>query len=369
MRCVSALPEGGFFQVKNQNGGMVFDPTQLSLPAIALGSAVCVIIIAVAGTLLTARADTIADRTGLGEAVIGAVLLGGSTSLPGIITSVVTAYQGHPSLSISNAIGGIAVQTAFLGIADIAYRRANLEHAAASPANLTQGALLVTLLAIPLLAMSGPDVTLLGVHPGTIMLISGYFYGVRLIALARDRPMWAPRLTAETQEDQPDEADSQPGKPRKSDRRLWSEYAGLALTTAAAGYGVSQFGIALTTEAGINETAVGALFTAIATSMPELITSLAAVRRGALTLAVGGIIGGNSFDTLFLAFSDVAYREGSLYHQFNEQNVFVIALTIMMTGLLVLGLLRREKFGFARIGFESTLILILYAGSVAIVLQ
>ena len=94
----------------------MFDPTELSLPAIALGSAVCVIIIAVAGTLLTARADAIADRTGLGEAVIGAVLLGGSTSLPGIITSVVTASQGHPSLSISNAIGGIAVQTAFLGL-------------------------------------------------------------------------------------------------------------------------------------------------------------------------------------------------------------------------------------------------------------
>ena len=97
---------------------MVFDPTQISLPAIALRSAVCVIIIAVAGTLLTARADAIADRTGLGEAVISAVLLGGSTSLPGIITSVVTASQGHPSLSISNAIGGIAVQTAFLGLSE-----------------------------------------------------------------------------------------------------------------------------------------------------------------------------------------------------------------------------------------------------------
>ena len=46
-----------------------------------------------------------------------------------------------------------------------------------------------------------------------------------------------------------------------------------------------------------------------------------------------------------------------------------IALTIMMTGILLLGLLRREKLGFARIGFESTLILILYGSSVAFVLQ
>jgi cation:H+ antiporter len=260
--------------------------------------------------------------------VIGAVLLGGSTSLPGIITSVVTASQGHPGLSISNAIGGIAVQTAFLGIADITYRRANLEHAAASPANLTQGALLVTLLAIPLAAMSGPELTVLGVHPATILLISGYVYGVRLITMARDRPMWTPRLTAETQEDQledskDDPADSHgPMAPlRKIDRRLWSEFAVLASLTAAAGFGISQFGIALTTEAGISETAVGALFTAIATSLPELITSIAAVRRGALTLAVGGIIGGNSFDTLFLAFSDIAYRDGSQYHQDTSGNL------------------------------------------------
>jgi cation:H+ antiporter len=48
----------------------------------------------------------------------------------------------------------------------------------------------------------------------------------------------------------------------------------------------------------------------------ELVTTIAAVRRGALQLAVGGIIGGNTFDTLFLTAADVSYREGST-------NVFV----------------------------------------------
>jgi Ca2+/Na+ antiporter len=46
----------------------------------------------------------------------------------------------------------------------------------------------------------------------------------------------------------------------------------------------------------------------VVTSLPELVTTLAAVRRGALQLAVGGIIGGNTFDTLFLTISDVGYR-------------------------------------------------------------
>ena len=70
---------------------------------------------------MTRVADRLADVTGLGEAVFGAVLLGGSTSLPGIITSVTTAFEGYAELSISNAIGGIAAQTTFLAIADAVY--------------------------------------------------------------------------------------------------------------------------------------------------------------------------------------------------------------------------------------------------------
>ena len=93
-----------------------------------------------------------------------------------------------------------------------------------------------------------------------------------------------------------------------------------------------------------------------------MVTSIAAVRHGALTLVVGDIIGGNSFDVLFIAFADVAYRDGSIYHALTQSQSFIIALTILMTGILILGLLRREKHGISNIGFESFLILILYLG-------
>ncbi|MEL6581115.1 MAG: hypothetical protein AAFQ14_15325 [Cyanobacteria bacterium J06621_12] len=117
---------------------------------------VAAFVIAVVGTKMTRIADRLADRTGWGEAVVGAVLLGGSTSLPGIVTSVTSAAGGHAELAISNALGGIAAQTAFLGLADIVYPKANLEHAAASAANLSQGTLLITLLALPLMAIATP---------------------------------------------------------------------------------------------------------------------------------------------------------------------------------------------------------------------
>ena len=85
---------------------------------------------------MTDLADRIADRTGWGEALIGGVLLGAATSFSGTIVSLSSALDGRASLAFSNGVGGIAAQTAFLAIADLLYRRANLEHAAAELANV-----------------------------------------------------------------------------------------------------------------------------------------------------------------------------------------------------------------------------------------
>ncbi|ASC69331.1 Inner membrane protein YrbG [Halomicronema hongdechloris C2206] len=319
-------------------------------------------VIGVVGVRLTRVADQLADKTGLGEAVTGALFLGGITSLPGIVTSVTAAATGHPELSISNALGGITAQTAFLALADIVYTKANLEHAAASVANLSQGTLLVSLLALPLLAASSPPVSIGGVHPVSVVLPIAYLLGLRLISQARAAPMWAPTRTPETRMDEPVPLPEM----RVSFRELWLRLAIFALMIGTAGYVVAQAGVAIAQQTGLSETAVGGLFTAISTSLPELVTSVAAVRQGALTLAVGDIVGGNSFDVLFIAFADIAYRSGSIYHALTPSQTFVIALTILMTGVLLLGLLRREKYGIGNIGFESVLILILYLGGLLV---
>jgi cation:H+ antiporter len=328
--------------------------------------AAAAVVIAVTGVHIARLADKLADATGLGEAILGAVLLGGTTSLPGVVTSVSTAYQGYPELSVSNAVGGITAQTVFLVLADMAYRRANLEHAAASLENLMLGALLTTLLAIPLIAMSGPQITFWGIHPASPFLLATYLFGLRLARQARAAPLWYPRTTRETRTDMPDERLRRSGV--RTLVRLWAVFVLLAMSIALAGYAVGQTGIAITSRTGLSQTVVGALFTAVATSLPELVTVLAAVRQGALTLAVSDIIGGNSFDVLFLAFSDVGYREGSLYHAIMGRQVFLIAMAQLMNGVLLLGLLRREKSGIANIGFESFLVLLLYVVTIGVLM-
>lgn len=333
-----------------------------NLPAALVAFVAGAAVIGVAGTRLSGICDRLADRTGLGEAFTGAVLLGAATSLPGITASVTAALDGLPALALSNAIGGIAAQTAFLAIADITYRRANLEHAAASVTNMMQASLLIALLAMMLAAMYVAPVTFAGVHPISPVLLLAYGFGMRMVYRARENPMWRPRMTSSTRVDKPDE-------PRGGQALapLWTGFMIAAVLVIIAGVVVTRSGEVIAAETGLTHTVVGALFIAVATSLPELVTSVAAVRRGALTLAVGGIVGGNAFDTLFAAVADVAYRSGSLYHDATQREGFLIALTIVMTAVLLLGLLRRERLGIARIGFESFLVLVLYALGIAVI--
>ena len=336
-----------------------------SLPIGITLFAIEAIVIGLVGTRMCKVADRLADATGWGEAVVGAVFLGGSTSLAGIVTSVTAAYGGHAELAVSNAVGGIVAQTAFLAVADIFYRKANLEHAAASIANLIQGTLLMSLLAIPLLATSTPQVSVWGIHPASLAIIGAYLFGLRLVSQSEEKPMWKPRYTEKTIEDEPAEITDI----NVNLTRLWLEFLFYAVILALAGYLIAQTGVFIAIETGLSESLVGGLFTALSTSLPELVVTLAAVRQGALTLAVGGIIGGNCFDILLLAFSDIAFRSGSIYAVISDKQVFVISLAILMTGILLLGLLQREKYGFANIGFESVLILLLYIGGIGLLIS
>jgi cation:H+ antiporter len=320
---------------------------------------IAAVVIGFVGWRLSALADTLADRTGMGEAMAGAVLLGATTSLSGIITSVSTAWQGYPDLAISNAIGGIAAQTAFLAIADITYRQANLEHTAASMSNLLQGTLLIILLTLPLLAVATPPVSIFHIHPATVLMFGIYIYGLHIVSNARKQPMWVPEDTVDTQIDMADEETSS-----ASLTSLWLRFALTGSIVGVAGWFVAQSGIAIAQQSGLSQIAVGGVLTSVATSLPELVTSIAAVRQQAYTLAVAGIIGGNAFDTLFIAVSDIAYRDGSIYHAINQQQIFFIALTILLTSILLMGLLRRQRSGIANIGFESFSVLLFYIGAI-----
>lgn len=339
------------------------NPGDWPLTGLALAFVAGAAAIGVFGVMMTRAARDLAHRTGFGEVLVGAVLIGAATSLAGITTSVTAAWTGHAGLAVSNALGGIAAQTAFLAIADIFYRRANLEHAAASVENLMLCVFLLILLSIHLAAMALPELAIFAVHPASIVLLGAYFLGLRGLLRTRRSPMWLPRATPDTRSEhqEPD------GRGPDSLTGVWLTFLGCAAVVASAGWLLAIMAVPLADRTGLSESFVGGTFTAVSTSLPELVIAVSAVRLRALNLAVGDIIGGNAFDTLFVSISDFAYRQGPIYAAVGAAEHFWLALTVLMVSVLLAGLLYRERHGVGNIGFESALLLLVYAGGATIV--
>ncbi|MDO8862733.1 hypothetical protein Q6D67_13565 [Haliea sp. E1-2-M8] len=244
-----------------------------SLTAGIIAFSIAALVIVIAGSQLARVADELADRTGMGEALFGILLLAGVTSLPDFAATLSAALDSRPDLAMSNIMGSMAVNLVFLGIADMVYRQANLEHAAASPTILMLAALLIVLLTLPLLAIVTPPVNLWGVHPVTPLIVLGYVLGLDLVRRTEEKPMWFPRHTRQTVADTPEHH-----------------------------------------------------------------------RHGGLAVAWLSIFGTNCFNMLVVAAADAGYPGGSIYHDMAP---------VQMT--------------WGRIGFESALILAVYALALVIV--
>lgn len=314
--------------------------------------------IGIAGTKLAGYADRFADRTGIGEALTGTFLLGLVTALPGLAASLTAAVQGHAALALGNAIGGIGFQTTILAFADIAHREANLEHAAASVENMIQTVMLIVLLTLVLLGLNGPEITVGHVHPATLLLIAAAAVAFLLVRRVREQPMWRPRRTEETVFDLPDED----ARDARGFGLLVFGILATAVITLASGVFLAEAAGDLVEETGLSEAVVGAVFMGVATSLPELVTCLAAVRRRALTLAVADIVGGNFFDVLFVAAADLCFVGGSIYHAsgIGRREAFVVSLTLLLNVVFLAGLIYRQKHGPGNIGVESLTMLAIY---------
>lgn len=314
------------------------------------------------GIRLATTGDQLADRSGMGEALFGALFFGALISASGIVMTAAVAAAAQPELAYSSAVGGIAAQTTALVAADLFYRRANLEHAAASLPNIMFGVLLIMLLVIAAAVSFLPDVTIFGVHPGSGVLVISYVFGLRSVKASHAQPGWYPRQTRETVIDEQSEPDN-----HRSLVGLWIEFVLVGAFVACNGWVIGRAAEVFVVAGDLEASMVGAILMGLVNAAPEAVTSIAAVRRGALTLAVAGVLGGNAFDVLNLVVADVFYQRGSIYHAAGRDEIFLILASTLLSAVIVSGLLRREPRGPARIGSESWLILFVYATTLVLI--
>jgi cation:H+ antiporter len=331
-------------------------PEFQSLPAGVNGVlfAVAAAVVWRAGVRTARYADAIAERTGIGRVLIGALLLGGITSLPELATTVTAAALGNAGLAVNNILGGICMQVAILAAADAVAGRRAITALLPQPSILLQAALLVLLLTLCATALHLGEHAVLGLGVWSTAILAA---SVLAFVLIQRRPARDP---GERTERRDDAAAARNGEVRRSMPDLVTRTIAAAALILVAGYVVARTGDALADQTGLGDDFVGAVLVAIATSLPELSTTLGAVRLGAYGMAVSNLFGANILDLGILFVADAVYAGGPVLDQVGDFAMATVLLAILLTGIYIVGMLLRRRRAILRLGMDSMLVAALY---------
>lgn len=329
-----------------------------------LGFVGCAALILIAGPVLTRSAEAIASATGATRTWIGLVLLATATSLPELFTGLSSVTIANaPNIAVGDALGSCMFNLALLALLDLLvrdepiYRKVDQGHILTA----ALGVILIGFVGALLIVARGPlDLRIWHLSLYTPVIILLYGIAIRAAFLhERDAPNGnRPRVRGQS-----------PGR-----HLLWpaaGRYLLAAAVVAVAG-GVLPFtGLAIAEAMGWKASFVGTLLIAAATSLPELVVMIAALRLGSVDLAMAGLLGSNLFDILVIAIDDLAYPSGSLIAAASPAHAGSAFVAVVMSGIVIAAVLDRPRVRlFGTVGWISIALMAMYLlGAYAIYLM
>ncbi len=115
---------------------------------------------------------------------------------------------------------------------------------------------------------------------------------------------------------------------------------------------------------GLGDTFIGTTLVALSTSLPELVTTLVALRMGAIALAIANIFGSNSFNMVLLLPLDMAYP-GALFAAVSMAHAVSGLFIILVTALIVMGQLYQVEKRIALVEPDALLVILLVLSALA----
>lgn len=146
------------------------------------------IVVVLAGAQLARAGETIAERTGLGSAWVGAILVAGATSLPELTTDLFAARQGHAELAVGDLFGSCMFNLVILAVADMLLIRVRVMTRVAINQAVV-GMLSIVLMATAAAGMlTDSELSIVGIGWSPLAVGFGYLAGMRLIHANRAGP-------------------------------------------------------------------------------------------------------------------------------------------------------------------------------------
>ena len=293
-------------------------------------------------------ASWFAEAFGIPKFVVGATVVSFATTLPELLVSVRAAMNGSAQLAIGNAIGSVTANTTLImGVSLVAMAGVISRKTIA----IRGGLLLAAIIGLTLLSLSG------ALPVWSAFVLWAIFLAFMIINLLDGKNAAGTEEEKMTYE-----------KSEIPNKILWF-VIGTASIVFGAEFLVSS-GKTLAAGIGISETIIGFTVIALGTSLPELVTTLTAIRKKENSLSVGNIIGANIIDTT-LILPLCAVINGKPLPVDKVNLVFDFPVCILVSAITVVPTIIQGRFkkwqGYALLGCYVLYMLLLILNEVGVV--
>lgn len=242
-------------------------------------------IIFVVGLILTIKggdwfvdsASWFAEATGIPKFVVGATVVSFATTLPELLVSVRAAMNGSAQLAIGNAIGSVTANTTLIMGVSLVFMAGAISR---KDFSLKGGLLLASIIGLTVLSLGN-----------YLPVWSAYVLWTIFIIFMISNLLEGKKGAAT------DKIDAYEKK------EIPAKILFFILGTAAIIFGAEflvSSGKTIAAGFGVSEAIIGFTVIALGTSLPELVTTLTAIRKKENSLSVGNIIGANIIDTTLI---------------------------------------------------------------------
>ena len=267
-------------------------------------------------------ASKIADKLGIPQLVIGLTIVALGTSLPEAAVSISSAMKGSADITIGNVVGSnilnvlvILVLTASIVAIKVAKSTVRIE--------------------IPFMIGISVLLLALGMTGNVITFVEGVVLWIAFIAYLAYLFVMAKKGKEKSEEETANDGKKKP---------LWLLAVLIAVGAAMIVLG-SNFAVdgasAIATAFGLSERFIGLTIVALGTSLPELVTSVTAAKKGNADIAIGNIVGSNIFNILFVVGTTALITPVAFAPNFLIDSLVGIGAAV----LLWIGCFRKNQLG------------------------
>lgn len=313
----------------------------------------CAVLIVVCGTNLSRYGDVIAEKTGMGRAWIGLVLMAGVTSLPELITGISSVtIADTPDIAVGNVFGACVFNLSVIALLDMLHGPGPIFSKAEHGHILSAGYCIILIGLVSLSLLAGrhiPAVGHVGISTPAVILV--YAIGVRSVFLFERRKIteFVGEITESVQYG------------HITAREATVKYALNAVVIIVVASALPFIGDRLALQTGLGRSFVGTVFISVATTLPELTVSLSALRIGAVDMAIANLFGSNMFNIMIIAIDDIFYVKAPILTVVSANHVVSGFVAALMTGIAVVGITYRlKKKTVLRLGWDALALLFAY---------